>query len=554
MITWQQVVDQSVISGDPAVNSFGQAFPFDSFTFAETSDWFGGEIIKAESYLETEFEFILEDFDDIVIDGDTAFYTFVWKYRGLTSNGSATDVFYTLGATLDEAVGLSVGEVDFSTRDPAFNPNWSRSEVALQSWEEVILENLTGITSTVVQADESIRTTTVSAGQTTTTNTIQQVARTTTTLATDSTSRTWSATGYTAQFVTGQTTAKVYSEFLNEIPAVLQEGSIVTAASTIEPLSFYEIDGRAARQDLTVQILTSADEAHNRTSTSEGAIVTAHLSSNPQTTIGGTKATITDNGSFRVQNTQQQNAADQFATILKQTRLSTTKEISFIGDTVAAPFVSTSNISVTSEGYLTNNEGFTISGAAGLTAVNAFATTRPASVVAVAEITVGVRANSSETAGGGVEAAGQGNVFFAHTTSVLLPASTVRTDPTKTTTFSLNSYTERDSNGGETVDEYAATGVAQSQYMTIATTQSSVARATVLGGAIRGEAIIFNGKYSTFAGIEESTIDVSEPFATSWQASAATSAWIPALRVETVGASAAVVAISRHSFTEVLDD
>jgi hypothetical protein len=226
---------------------------------------------------------------------------------------------------------------------------------------------------------------------------------------------------------------------------------------------------------------------------------------------------------------------------------------------VAAPFVSTSSLGRTSEGYTTqatdSNGGTTTqSGSFILSTINNFTTERAAAIVGVAEATVGVRAISNGAAGAGIEAGGQGNVHYRHTSSVLLPASTTRESGTRSTTWSQNSYTVRDSSSGETQSEYSATGAAQSQYMTVATTESNAARATVLGGVIRGEALIYNGAYSTLAQAGEGTTEVTEPFGVTWAAGAATSAWIPALRAMTVDAAEAVVAISRHSFTQVLDD
>jgi len=554
MITWQEVVDASAISGSAIGYSNGATATNIEFsnTYGETSDWFGGNIISSATTEQTEF-FVL--FENAYSQEDNS-YTFVWPGSEKEENGVSGKTWITQGVT-DNETEISVGDTALSARPNTINTNWSRVTTNLATWQETTLQNQTGRATATTGVTLSQPTTQSVGGSVGTTLTGVPTTRTTTSLVTNSTLKTWEPTAYSTVYLTGQTTAKFYGDFLNEVPAVWISG-VETTTKTMEPLSFVEIGGYAAAQNFTVQNITGANESHATTTTTQGAIVTVSNLTDPKTTVGGTAATTISGSPFVVQNTQTILAEDKFATVATSATVSSTKELSALQSTVAVSYPNTLTLSKTTEGYTTysSDDGntFSQSGSFFIATKNLFATERRALAFAAIEATVGVRVKSTATAGGGVEEAGRGNAFYPHTTSVFLPASTVQMAATKTTTFSLDSYTVRDSSGNQTISQFAATGAAQSQYMTAATTQSSVARATVLGGPIHGEALIGNGNYKTFAGTSEGLTEVTEPFSTNWSASAATSAWLPAFRAETVGALQAVVAISRHSFTQVLDE
>jgi hypothetical protein len=566
MITWQEVVGVSAISGTAVGYSYGATDTVENQgrTTVQTYDWFGGEIAGGSSFNRTDFGYLNEDFAnvEVSIDGtnETYFYTYDWGKNYTYRNGSATYTFFTMGRTdaYGEGEGFfeSIGDIDEIVSVEPFNSNWSRSSANLPSYELTTLQNQTGRTTVTTDTQQQIRTTQLVDDIVETVLQNQNTTRTTTSQINTSTVATWQVKTYDTVFLTGQTTANLFSSFSHDLPAVWQS-AVSSTSKVIEPLSFVSVGTYAGTQNFTIKGTSGTFSLHASTATTAGAVVSN--STNPQTAVGGTKATTVGDAFVSFRGTEQQDADEQFATVSFNAGIATSKALNFLGNTVAAPFVSTSSLGRTSEGYTTqstdSNGGTTTqSGSFILSTINHFTTERAAAIVGVAEATVGVRAISNGAAGDGIEAGGQGNAHYRHTSSVLLPASTTRESGTRSTTWSLNSYTVRNSSNGETQSEYSATGAAQSQYMTVATTESNAARATVLGGVIRGEALIYNGAYSTLAQAGEGTTEVTEPFGVTWAAGAATSAWIPSLRAMTVDAAEAVVAISRHSFTQVLDD
>jgi hypothetical protein len=558
MITYEETIALTDISGSAVGYSAGATDTPDDgqdFESGGTFDWGNGALVTTVTRNVTDFGFLLEDAADVQIDDTETRYTFAFPKDETVSNGEATSSIYTIGRT--ENTDIIVGDPAISVIVDPPNTDWSRSSVNLASYELQTLENQTGLITTTTETQEQVRTTEESGEDIVTTFTAQNITRTTTSQINTSTVATWSRVTYDTFFVTGQTTIKKFSSFANALPAVVANSEIITTEQTIEPRSFVEIDTYAGTQNFTLKSASATFSLLATTRTTQGAVITN--STNPQTIVGGSKVATTGNGSFTIQNTQQQNAQSQYTTVSINTRLSSTKQLDLIGQNVVASYESTSSIGRTSAGYetlISQDDSFTQtqSGFYEFSAVNQFTTARPARLIGVKEITVGVRAESGGAAGGGVDAAGAGNSFYRHTTSVFLPASAVRAQATRSTTWSLNSYTVRDSNEGETVSQFGVTGSPQSQWMTVAATQSSVAAATVLGGPIAGRAIIFGGAYSTFADTDESSTEITEPFSVAWSASAATTAWLPAFRVETVQTSTNVLAVSRHSFTQVLDD
>jgi hypothetical protein len=565
MITWQEVVDASAISGTPVGYSSGRTelsraghlgYLNTGYTEGSTYDWFGGVIANSFSFDQVAFGFLNEDFDDVSIDQNGTTWTFYFPKAGVTSNGGATNTFFSL-TRIEPEIGFgSTGDpVTDSSSEPQ-DTNWSRSSVNLPSYVLTTLNNQAGTTTTQTASVELLPTTSLIEGETQTVNSQFAITRTTTSAINTSTVASWQVQTYDTFFLTGQTTAQLYSSFSHGIPAVYQSGAIATASKTVEPMSFVESDTYANTQNFTIKSTLQTFGNSAWTTTTAGASVTN--STNPQTAVGGSKL-ATSNALRIVKNTEQQNANEVYATVSQNAILGTTKQANIGNSTVAAAFGSTSSIGITSSGYETGgpigtNATQTQSGEFFLDTTNGFATQRAAEVIAVHDVTVGVRANSSHAAGGGIEAIGAGQRFSFHTSSVVLPVSTTTQKEGSSFTFFLDSYTAKDSDGETTQSVFNTTGQAQQQWMTIAPTNSAANSASVLGGAIAGNAIVGNGNYRTFAAGGEGNSAVIEPLEVTWQAGAATTAWLPDFRVETVEATSPVVAISRHSFTQVIDD
>ena len=565
MITWQEVVDASAISGTPVGFSNGRTQNFlndggevigTGYTEGATHDWFGGQIVSSYSIDEVNFAFLKEDFEDIQIDENGTTWTFLFPKADLFSNGAWSETFFSL-TVIEPEIGFG------STGDPVSdsvirpeNTDWSRSSVNLPSYVLTTLSNQAGTITTQTASVELLPTTSLIDGQTQTVNSQFAITRTTTSAINTSTVASWQVQTYDTVFLTGQTTAQLYSSFSHGIPAVYQSGAIATASKTVEPLSFVESDTYAGTQNFTIKSTSQTFTNSAWTTTTAGASVSN--STNPQTVVGGSKFSTT-NRLVIVKNTEQQDADEVYTTISKNVVLATTKQANLADTTVAAAFGSTSSIGTTSAGYETGgpigtDATQTQSGEFFLDTTNGFATQRQAEVIAVHDVTVGVRANSSQAAGGGIESIGAGQQFSFYTSSVFFPASTTFERDSSSFTFFLDSYTVSDSEGETTQSFFNTTGQSQRQWMTIAPTNSAPNSASVLGGAIAGNAIVGNGNYRTFAAGGEGNSAVIEPLEVTWEAGAATTAWLPDFRVETVEATSPVVAISRHSFTQVIDD
>ena len=552
MITWEQVVPAASISGEPVGYSSGLTDAAASYTDGTTKDWFNGEIASAFTRSVTDFGVLFEDFDEISIDENGTTFTFRYDTQGIYSNGEGT----TSGVSFDFTAEVGSGNFGGYTDVGEPNTDWSRQSVDLASYEETVLVNQTGITTTATAAVETVRTTQLVDERVETIASEVPISRTTTTQVSTFSINSWTRNTYATVFVTGETTAKFFSAFSNEVPAVFDNG-IVTTASIIEPLSFVEVGGFATTQDVSVTSVELGDFGSSAWTT-QTAGTSVQNSINPQTTVGGQRA-ATATRFIIVQQTAEEEVESQFATVEVSAKIGTTLQMPFGDSTVAVQYVSTTEINQTAQGYLTGETlgdlTRTQSGEGAIANTNFFTTSRQAEIIGATQATVGVRAKSNGAVGGGIQSIAIGVPFYLHTTSVVLPASTVFTRSDTTFTFSGDSYTARDTSGGTTQSEFDVTGDSQTQFMLLAPVFSAATRATVLGGRIRGNAIVVNGHYETFAGGSQGTSEVTEPLAVTWEANAATTAWLPSMSVETVGESAtAVLAISRHSFTEVIDD
>jgi hypothetical protein len=571
VITYEQVVPSASISGSLTGLGYSsgvtQTINGQGSTEGATFDWFGGVIQGSGKFDRTDFAFVLDDAQDEIINDDGpnsfTFLTFTFNKEYSYRSGITTEEFYTRGLTLVNGPdgGQTVGSPALVVSESPQDPSWSVSDVELQTYEEIVLNDQPGTISVVTESQEQVISTALVGDKTETVFVERAATKLTTSLINSSTRATWVAAPYAAFFVTGQTTAKVFRQFANEIPAVWEE-AIMTKSSAVEPLSFVTINGYSNTQNLTLATFSATNVVAASTRTTLGASVQLDaMARNPRVVPGGTKASTTNSAFFLVDEAVDETdreTVNQFVKSEINVRRRTIKSLNFVDNSIAAQYALTVTAEIAPPGYV-SSESFaegssTQSGFYEIQATNVLQTQRPASIVAVSHETVGVRAAPDEAAGGGVEEDGQNNAFFPHTAAIYLPGAAVAQDSVQTTIYSLNSYTIKNKNGDDVMGQFAATGEAQEQFKTAAPVQSNVASATVLGGPIAGQAIIHTGAYSTFAGAESGIANITDPFAAVWAASAATSAWLPAFQVETVGAVNAVVAVSRHSFTQVIDD
>ena len=166
MITWQQVVDASAISGTPVGYSSAKTIQ-GARTEAATYDRFNGNI-QASYEVEPDFGFLLEDFADVAIDENGTTYTFDFVKGGTTNNGQFTNSGYSL-VYVDPLSGeISVGDLE-EYDEQGQDTNWSRSEVNLATYSLTTLSDQTGRTTTEIATQENRPTTTLAGGNTITT-------------------------------------------------------------------------------------------------------------------------------------------------------------------------------------------------------------------------------------------------------------------------------------------------------------------------------------------------------------------------------------------------
>lgn len=564
MITWQEVVDKEQISGTPIGYSAAN-IDSDGQYAAETSDWFNGMIAWSNSGQEGFPPDDLGDYDSFTIIGDRTLYYFDWGDWSQSYNNGLSTAYYYTSTRFDEVFEESDAGSG-TTSSSTYDSNWSRISVNLPSHELTTLQNQSGRITITSESQEAFLTTSAFIGTSPATTisvtaySYRPVTITTTASISTSTIATWQVKTYDTVYFTGQTTANFYSSFSNELPATFGN-SITTVQSTIQPLSFVEISGYENTQNFTVKTVVGS-VSQNAVPTTTNVGVTTFNSTNPITETNFQSIPTTSFQFLNFQKTQNQPIGGIFTTSSTNIGIVTTTSANFLSSTIALQYLSTSSIETTSEGFDSIESGtsstYTQSGSFALNPIYNFLTTVDGSILGATQATVGVRVNTTDGVGGGISPEGAGNFFYQHTASVALPATrSIRNSIGEQSIFSLDSYTKRDSNGGETSGKYFTTGSSTSIFQIIFTTVNIASNNpvnTVVGGPIRGEALIYNGKYSTFADNLDGTTSVTKPFQVVWESSAETTAWIPAFEAKTVGAANNVLAISRHSITTVIDD
>jgi hypothetical protein len=569
MITWQQVVPAASILGDPVGHSRTVTGGFDALDrfFVGTqfliADWFEGSF--QETYIGVDDEFY-DDFEEISTVGNSDRYTgsYQTNYESATIiNGSGTThIPVTVLVGVEDGFEEFLGPDTFTTSN--FDSNWSRISETLQSWKGTTLFNQTGRVTTESVTNEFRRTTSAQGEETVTTNSLFAITRTSTSQISTSTVATWEPESYQTVYITGETTAKHYSSFSNQLPAVLDDGTLKTTQSTIEPLSFVEYEGFSNTQNGVEATIGSFTQLNlpSVTQTAGGSVVN---STNPQISLVGAVALTSSERAFGLDTTVTTVYNDIFTTKSYALRIKSSSQMQFVGQNIAATYYKTESLGEFALGFLESfeaPEAVTQDGIFDILPTNHVATERAANLSVAQSVEVGVRANTNDALAGGIPLIARGQNFYRHTTSAFLPATATFLRSSSSFTFSLNSYTARDSDGSQTESTFEATGASSSQWMTAngIAQQSFANQATVVGGNVVGEAIVANGNYQTFSPIGEGATEITEPLKVTWTAGAATTAWLPNLRVETAavafpfGPAGPVIEISRHSFTQVIDD
>jgi hypothetical protein len=571
MITWEQPVNASAIAGTPIGRSASYAAGGIvnneqvslAVSFEEEYDWFNGLITGKTERSDDRFPIagLLTSFGDVWGEnGEFTSQTITFQDGPASetiSNGSRTLAAPGIVGEFDGEDGGATNEefslVDFTATFE--DTDWSRATVTLNSYELTTLTGLTGLTTTEVVSLQTWPTTSLSGDEIFTVSSEFEVSATMETVETTFTKATWQPSEYSTTFGTGQTVAVFYSSFSHEIPATFSN-SLSTQTSVVEPLSFVALSGYSDTQD-GVSATQSTFTVSNVSKTASTAGASVADSTNPRT-VTAFNAISTSQGGVLYTITQTTVYNGLFETAPTPARIVSTTEVEFAGGGLALTQFQTETVGDFAEGYsetfLDGPLSITQAGLQNITPTNLFGTERIATISALQQITVGVRADSNGEAGGAIEDVGRGQQFYLHSSSVVFPATASTVRDSTSFTFSGNSYTAKDTGGGETQSVFGVVGDSVSQYVSLGVSQSNAASATVLGGPIPGEAVIANGRYATFCGEDSGFSSPQFALKINWTASAETTAWLPAFRAETVGANTGVVAISRHSFTQIVDD
>jgi hypothetical protein len=565
MITYEKVINAAEISGSFVGNSqsflvvedwlVGLIDGFGRFSGESVDDWFGGVVSFYVHNLDTPEGYIVlsreegeqgdefNAFTDTVLNGPPSF---------TANNGSftfAAPAEVQEYGTEDNAPTNAPNNFEYSVTGA--DSNWSRVSVGLQSWQSTVLSGLTGRSTTQVTTQEGVPTTTEVESQTITTAVTQEVQRTTTTQITDSTAASWQPSAYNTVFFTGQTTALVYRSFSNALPVVWQ-GSLVSVTETVRPQSFVSFGGHASFGEIegeSVSGLTFSGYDWTRT-TAGPAIINSTF---PRIELFGSKITTTTRG-FARYSTRGQVGIIAFTTKSQPFLNTATSGVVIGGENVTASFLQTTTVATDFGGYQSEDtvNGLTQSGSAEIQTTNGFSFAQQPTGTVAKEVTVGVRALSGGQAGSAVAAEGAGNQFFRHTESIVLAATAQAVKSGSTFTFYRDSYTARDTEGQTTQSTYGVEGAGETIWQTVGAINPP---ATIVGGPLKGNAVLPPAKYSTFAGDESGTVSYSAPTQFVWSAGDSTTAFLPALSVQTVVDNTAenVQSISRH-LSVIIDD
>jgi hypothetical protein len=560
MITWQQVIDKTAISGTaPALQGTlaEDVIAPDgvSTEISYTLDWFGGQMVRSASASGLNVGFSYSE------SSNSSTTSIVTGITALTTNGQISTTYGLLTSSALEGGGEEETGAE-TIVETTQNSDWSRNTTQLTSYS-FFTETTNGTTTRTSQSQETFRTTTEvvlsESSSISTTWSQRPVTYITLSFLTNFERPTWRGSAYETTFFTGQTTALAYSSFYNEIPIKLVSGNVSTVASTVQPLSFYSLSGVGSALSQAQATIVSEGAAYNATTTqtTAGSVVSLNQS-NPRITAGGTKIGTRTIFASTLQLQSSQFSHNALTTVTNS--YATTSHFNIGSDSCQISFGSTHSQVTQAQNTYATEDVLELSGYEGLgTATNSFSLTElsqfqtlhtNSAVTAAQEIGIGLRAVSSGSAGASIQLAGRNNLFQQHQSSVFLAASKISADSNGASTWFADSYTVRDSNGGTTAGTYGAEGASVVQWMIA---NAAVGAATVLGGALKGNAVILPGIYATYAGNTSATTNITSAQEISWNSNANTTGY----RREsytTSGGGQAILETSRHPVTIVLDD
>jgi hypothetical protein len=566
MITWQGIINAANINGsapsvigETAFQMYGPGGGFETATIND--DWFGGNLattvvdVSLSSFILASERLVEADPTDT--DAVNSFFqTFGADGTVLISNGNTTSSFQAFTVSFLDDV-RDEGDAGLTQFFSGGDTDWSRITTNLQSYS-LFTETVLGLVTTTSVREESFRTTT-SAGELVTTTFSERDVTFTTVSDDDFEFATWRASAYETTYFTGQTTAVFYSAFANEVPLTLNSGSVAeTTVSLIEPLVFSELQGIDPTNNLQADaIIVSAGASYEatKTNTTQGSIV-EFGESGPSVTGGGSKFSSETISAATLQPAAASFSYYALATVTEQ--YATTSHVALADVSNNATFSSTQTYETAEEDtYATLrevspllDESLTITGSFIVAKQRPFTTFATNSAATVANfIGVGVRAASGQSAGASIESEGQANKFSQHASSIFLAASKSTQDSNGSSTWFANSYTFKNTTGGETQSVFGAAGQSVNQWMPAS---AEVGEATILGGNLPANAVVLPGIYATHEGSQSSTVSISEPIETSWTAGQSTTAY-RRMSFATFLGDSAVLATSRNPVT-IIDD
>jgi hypothetical protein len=568
MITWQKIIGVEEIEGEPIA-------PTSTYTGAGVSgsfaiDWLAG---ASEGEEGTSGDV---DFSEFGFESDETGFGGTWTYgRNQTisfTGGSGTTYFDALVIADNEEGGgspttLFEGTLTFTEE----NAGWSDQPVTLASYETLNSQRSGATTASASYQDTYTTTTSASNSQIVTTTSTRDSTYTTTG-STVVSFPTWQSITYETTYHTGETTAAAYKTYNDAVPAQLVGTTVSTISETIERLALFEREGRASEETFTFTsniINSPAAQSYPRP---QLAAFGPAVVNDPLGQAGITNPRLITND--QIARSIETNSINNYATYPTDTTthaLAATRSVpqgketaatgNFGESEAAATYVITESsadfdpyayVSIIVDG------GLEISIAGGNVYQNtyAFLTESKAAISAATKITVGVRANEEGEIGSAIEPEGRGVSYYRHTADVWLPAYATFKNSEGNFTISKNSFT-RQSGQDRTEDIFGPEGEGVTAWRFLGPTDSQATRATILGGVMSGNAIVNVGAYSTFLDDESGTTTFTEPQFISWADNDGTTAYLPALSVETElvdALSPNIIATARHDFGPVIDD
>ena len=553
MITWEKIIESSEIGGTWLPATFtetGSGGTNSSCSNAGTTDWFQGEIKQVGTLERYNADwlapFSFGGFDLGNADDEVSPTWKVWsavRYSNASGAGSTT---YTATAVSD----IEGGGGPWTTEEvilvyTASDSAWSRIDATLNTSRLTTLFNQTGRVTTTTQATASMPTTSLSSGETISGSSQISFQKTTTASVTTLTKETWQPTTTATHYNTGQTTARAYSSFYNQIPLRQNGSTTETSASYIEPLVFGPLNATNSTPAVFTATITAAGDLFippiattvTHTTTTNGHTVDT-ASSKPQVTTGAQAITSrTQTATAMTVSLVAYNGGKQAATTA--TYLSATKSTAFAGATVSVresitythdtldPYAYVSSYGADDIGYApaSINGGFgigTTRPSSPIVTTHRFATVQPSNHTLAEKVNVFVALNSQGTGGGSYEQVAYFNKFSSHAFVGVLPVKATKATGNTSYTFSANSYTSKVSTQPAQSSTFGTAGQSRSQWIT----NTIIPDAAIAGGNMSGELLLNTGTFLAYSDSTEKII-LQTPEIKTWSLGAATTAFVP---------------------------